>query len=381
MPSDPPAVRPPISFYAPLKAPDDPVPSGDRTLARLLLRALRRAGFEPEVASGFRAFSPDGARQRALIEAGGQEADRIAAALLLRPPGRRPRLWFTYHSYYKAPDLLGPAVSRRLGIPYVLAEASHAEKRAGGPFDAFHRAAAEAARAADLHLVLARRDEEGLRRLRGSDAGIASLAPFVAENETGEPSPLSTSGPLRLVAVAMMRPGDKLASYQLLAEALAKVSADWVLDVAGDGAARPAVEARLAPFGSRVRFHGLVETPERLASLVGQADLLVWPGVNEAFGMTYLEAARQGRPALAMRYGGVPDVVEHEVSGLVVEPGDATAFAAALDRLARDRALLARLGAGAAERARGRHGFATAARRLAELVTPLLPGGSSACAS
>jgi len=39
------------------------------------------------------------------------------------------RLWFTYHHYYKRPDWLGPRVSAALGIPYIVAEASHAAKR------------------------------------------------------------------------------------------------------------------------------------------------------------------------------------------------------------------------------------------------------------
>ena len=60
--------------------------------------------------------------------------------------GRRPRpdLWFTYHLYYKAPDLVGPLVAGALGIPYAVAEASVAHKRAGKPLseeqiDAFGR--------------------------------------------------------------------------------------------------------------------------------------------------------------------------------------------------------------------------------------------------
>ncbi|MBB3950293.1 glycosyltransferase family 4 protein [Aureimonas jatrophae] len=380
MPSDPPALRPPLSFYAPLKSPDDPVPSGDRTVARLLLAALERAGLAPKLASRFRSFSGDGTAQNALLAAGADEAERVYGALEPLPEARRPRLWLTYHSYYKAPDLIGPVVSRRLAIPYVLVEASHADKRAGGPFDLFHRRAADAVRAADLHLVLNRRDEEGLRRLRGGGNGIVRLAPFVGETGPSDPAPLSENGPLRLVTVAMMRPGDKFSSYRILADALGRAPCDWVLDVAGDGAARGEVEAAFAPLAERVRFHGLVTEPDRLAALVREADLLAWPGVNEAFGMTYLEAARYGRPALAMRYGGVPEVVEDGVSGLLVDAGDADAYALALEHLALDRARLRRLGAGARERSESVHGFDAAARRLSQTLAPLL-SRSPVCAS
>ncbi|MBT3400519.1 MAG: glycosyltransferase family 1 protein, partial [Rhodospirillaceae bacterium] len=53
----PPDMR--VAFYAPMKPPDHPVPSGDRHLARLLLQALRHAGHEPELVSRF--VSRDGA--------------------------------------------------------------------------------------------------------------------------------------------------------------------------------------------------------------------------------------------------------------------------------------------------------------------------------
>lgn len=121
----------PAAFYAPLKGPDHPAPSGDRTMARLLLRALDAAGFPPVVASTLRSFEPrgDAARQAELREGGRREAARLAASFRAMPPGARPRLWFTYHCYYKAPDWIGPAVADALGVPYVVAEGSRAGKR------------------------------------------------------------------------------------------------------------------------------------------------------------------------------------------------------------------------------------------------------------
>ncbi len=55
-----------IAFYAPLKSPNHPVPSGDRQMARLLIAALRLAGHSVEIASELRSFS-------ATPEAGGRE--------------------------------------------------------------------------------------------------------------------------------------------------------------------------------------------------------------------------------------------------------------------------------------------------------------------
>src|SRR5690606_9839696 len=119
-----------------MKSPNHPVPSGDRRVARLLLRALREAGCEPELASEFRAYdgAGDPARQQALKAEGEALAGRLIAELSARPRAERPQAWFTYHVYHKAPDWLGPPVSRALAIPYIVAEASHAPKRAGGPW-------------------------------------------------------------------------------------------------------------------------------------------------------------------------------------------------------------------------------------------------------
>ncbi len=61
-----------------------------------------------------------------------------------RPPDRRPDAWLTYHVYHKAPDHLGPYVTRALGIPYLVAEASLAAKQANGPLgDGLSRVARE----------------------------------------------------------------------------------------------------------------------------------------------------------------------------------------------------------------------------------------------
>ena len=62
-----------------------------------------------------------------------RECERLLADWRADPELPLPELWLTYHLYYKAPDWLGPAVRAALGIPYVVAEASVAPKRAGGP--------------------------------------------------------------------------------------------------------------------------------------------------------------------------------------------------------------------------------------------------------
>ena len=146
----------------------------------------------------------------------------------------------------------------------------------------------------------------------------------------------------------------------------------WSLDIVGDGPARGAVEALFAPFGAKVAFRGQVDDRASLADLYAGADLLVWPAVNEAYGMVLLEAAWHGCPALAGDYGGVRGVVLDGRTGLVVPPGDAAPFADAAAALMADPALLDRLGEGAYRFARHDRSLEAAARHLALAIQPLL---------
>lgn len=357
-----------VAFYAPLKDPDHPVPSGERTMARLLLRALAAAGFVPEVASTLRTRDSDGSRHPALRAESLAEAEGLIARYRADPPA----LWFTYHVYYKAPDWIGPAVSRALGIPYVVAEGSRAGKRAHGPHAVGHAGAEAALDAADLILVVNRRDRPALEAARPAGQGLAALPPFLDPAAWPLAEAARAPGALRLLTVAMMREGDKLASYRLLAEVLARLGdRPWTLDVAGDGPAAAEVTALLAPFGTRIRRHGAV-APDMLSALYAAADLLVWPAVNEAYGMALLEAQAHGCPVVAGGFGGVPDVVQDGLTGRVTPPGDVAAMASTIRDLGGAPDRLAAMRQAALAFARTERGLDRAAAILRAVLGPLL---------
>src|SRR3546814_13479289 len=79
------------------------------------------------------------ARLQRLQRVGEKLAERLIRRYQALPARQRPQLWLTYHLYYKASDWIGPKVARALRIPYVVAEASVAYKRAAGPWAASHR--------------------------------------------------------------------------------------------------------------------------------------------------------------------------------------------------------------------------------------------------
>lgn len=370
-----------LAFYAPMKPPDHPTPSGDRRMARLLLTALARRGHETEIACRFVSREPtgDAARQARLLVLGEGLADALLRRYRKRPEASRPEAWLTYHLYYKAPDLIGPKVAEGLGIPYLAAEVSLAAKRAGGPWDAYHRALLRALERAAAAITINPADAAGLPR------GLRQilLPPFL-ESADYSGLPRDRDGLAQelglpaeepwLLAVGMFREGDKLASYRLLGKALAKLlDRPWRLLVVGDGAARAAVEAALLPLGKeRLAFLGALGSDD-LKRCYAACDLLVWPALREAYGMALLEAQAAGLPVVAGREGGVPAVVRDGESGLLCDPGDADAFAQAVAQLLADPARREAMGRAAQRRIAESQDIEAAAAKLDALLKEVRP--------
>lgn len=438
-----------IAFHTPLNRYGSGTPSGDRLMARQLVTLLRELGHAVDIVDAERSFmrEPD----PALLAAHCEAAEAVSAALAerWRAPEARPDLFFTYHCHYRAPDLIGPGLAARFGLPYVVAEASDAQKRFDGPWAEAAALARAAILRADLHFCMTARDREGLSRLieperlvdlppfllglgevperagnpeqqvsRGAktsahSAGLRSatdpLPPCggaleregvsrAADREqkltaahpvtplprkggglepvTGDrasPSVLSQEKAVRLIAAAMMRPGTKAGSYLVLARTLARIAdLPWTLTLIGDGSERPAVEAAFADFPpGRVAFLGRRERPETLAAFAGH-DLFVWPGLNEAYGVVYLEAQAAGLPVVALDSGGVPDVVEPGHGAILAPDGDEAALAAAIARLVGDADLRRRMGEAARRFARQERNGESARAILGRALEALL---------
>jgi len=148
----------------------------------------------------------------------------------------------------------------------------------------------------------------------------------------------------------------------------------------------PGLLSRLAR-GRDVRFLGAVPDGE-LAQRYRQAAVLALPsvdltcygrqiGVVELLGLVALEAMASGTPVVCSRIGGLPEVVEDRVTGLLVQPGDVDALHDALYELLRDRALAARLGRNARERALERFTWAACARRCLAAYDEVLGSGQT----
>ena len=351
-----------IAFYAPLKSPGHAVPSGDRLMARQIVECLKRAGHDVDLASELRSFLGDSADETghaALVHAAQAEVTRLAERW---QRDGAPDLWFCYHLYYKAPDLIGPDLCRTFGLPYVTAEASYSARRNIGIWSDMQARVLDAVRGAAVNIGLTARDCAGLRAV-APDATVATLKPFIDEAIfTGH---LPRTKPFHLVTVAMMRAGDKMQSYRELAESLKQiVDVPWILSIIGDGPLQGEVKALFAGFAEgRIAWLGQRERAD-VADVLATGALYVWPGCGEAYGLAYLEAQAAGVPVVAWATAGVPEVVESGKTGLLTEPGDHAAYAAAISLLLGDEAERKRLAANARAHVIEHHSMSAAATAL-----------------
>jgi glycosyltransferase involved in cell wall biosynthesis len=129
---------------------------------------------------------------------------------------------------------------------------------------------------------------------------------------------------------------------------------DARLVMVGDGPDRDQVERRAHELGV-VRETLFLGYQEQVARFFGAFDVFVLPSANEGTPVTAIEALAAGRPVVATRVGGIPDVVREGEDGFLVAQGDVGALADRLEQLATDPALRERMGESARSRVRRRY--------------------------
>jgi glycogen synthase len=159
----------------------------------------------------------------------------------------------------------------------------------------------------------------------------------------------------------------------LLVEAFARMRPSSALVLVGDGPLRARVRAAVDRSTGRERVTMTGFVPHRdVPAVLGSLDVLALPSAYEEMGSVLVEAMATGLPVVASRVGGIPDVVEDGVTGLLVPPGDVDALAAALDRLVADPALRERMCRAAKERA-ARYAWPDLAAQVRAVYEALLP--------
>jgi glycosyltransferase involved in cell wall biosynthesis len=364
-----------VAFYTPFKPLDHPNPSGDLVTALGLRDLLTGLGHQVIPVSRLRSrwiyWRP---RKWLRLPVHLARAKRRA---------RDADVWLTCHAYYKAPDLLGPAISRRLGVPYAVFQGIYSTKRRRRlrTWPGFHLNRLGLSRAD--HVFSNRTvDLVNLRRLL-PEHRLEYVPPgivpedFRFDPEARERFRKSWGAGDRpvIVSAAMFRADVKsrgLAWTIRSAGRLLRAGLDFHLAIAGDGRERERL-TRLAEAEApgRVHFVGKIRR-ERMGEFYSAGDIFVFPGIRETLGMVYLEAQARGVPVVAFRNGGIPEVVADGETGVLTPPFDPEAFDESVRKLLENPALRDRMGNAARDRVRRRHdirrNYGAVAERLEALV-------------
>ena len=365
-----------ISFYAPFKPLDHHHPSGDLVTATGIYDFLERRGHRMITTSRLRSrwiyWKP-------------WMAPRLAAEIRrsrMQCLAHRTALWFTYHTYYKAPDVIGPMVSRRCGLPYVVFQGIYSTKRRRKlislPGFYLNRWALKSAANVFTNKKV---DLKNLGRII-PDERLSYVAPgldprmFVfdaaARHELRQRW-RAGSDPV-ILSVAMFRPGVKARGLSWVIRTCARLlkrGRQLRLVIVGDGQEKERLQKQARELmGDRVAFAGKIPR-ERLYRYYSGADVFVFPGFDESLGMVYLEAQSSGLPVVAFRNAGVPEAVRDGVTGLLAPLNSAADFEAAVDRLISDDRLRQRMGAAAKEYVRSAHDLDVNYREMNDILKTL----------
>ena len=166
---------------------------------------------------------------------------------------------------------------------------------------------------------------------------------------------------------AVKRTDDILVAFKRLRDS----GIDAVLCLVGDGPDRPGLERRAHELGV-IRDTVFLGYQEDVAPFYSAFDALILPSTNEGTPVSAIEALAAGRPVVATRVGGVPDVVRDGEDGFLVEAGDTDQLADRLERLARDPALRERMGKRGRERVLPRYAVDRLVQDVDELYRSLL---------
>jgi glycosyltransferase involved in cell wall biosynthesis len=349
-----------ICFYAPFKPLGHPHPSGDLVTATGIVDFLVQRGHQVLPASNLRCrwiywrpwLWPGLLQERMRV------VRKFSAQTI--------DLWLTYHSYYKAPDLLGPAVADKLNIPYVIFQGIYSTKRRRRwitkPGFYLNR---KALRCADH--VFANKSVDLLNLKRLLPAGrLTYVAPGIIPAEFSfDPRARrelrrkwqAGSDPV-IFSAAMFRQDVKTEGLTWVIRAcgeLMRRGLNFRLVIAGDGSARQNLQ-RLAGahVPDRVHFVGKIPRSE-MYRFYSAADLFVFPGIRESLGLVYLEAQSCGLPVVAFRNAGVPEAIQDGATGILVPMYAMDSFTDAIKRLMTDKDLRQQMGLAATSYVRRFH--------------------------
>jgi glycosyltransferase involved in cell wall biosynthesis len=250
------------------------------------------------------------------------------------------------HTHLVHADVYGQLTGALTGVP-VRVSTKHGfnEFRENPGFALGDRAIATFAHA---HIAISRGLARYLEEVEGFDGASFEIVHYGIEPD-GAPRAYESRQP-RLLCVGRLIPiKGHIVLLRAFAEARRQIP-DLRLDIAGRGPLEPALRALAKELGveDAIRFLGYVAPVQRAIEDVA---IVVVPSMGEGFGMVALEAMERGRPVIAAEIGGLGELVEEGVTGLLVPPGEAEPLAKAIVLLASNLPRAAEMGEAGRRRA------------------------------
>jgi len=287
---------------------------------------------------------------------------------------RRERV-HVLHAHKFGSNVWGTLMARMAGVPVVLAH-EHTWSYDGQPLRRFLDREV-VARAADRFIAISREDQRRMIEVERIDPGRTLFIPIglptlptLVEHDVRAELAIEPGAPV-IGAVALLRPQKAL---DVLLHATALLAAEWpslqVLLV-GQGPERQSLErlARSLGVEQAVRFLGYRTD---VAAVLGALDVAVCCSDFEGTPLAVLEYMDATLPVVATAVGGVPDLIEPGVHGLLVDPQDPPALAQAIAELLRDPERRRSMGARGRQRRRNEFGIDVLIHRLEDLYLELL---------
>ena len=349
-----------IAYYMPFKPMGHRNPSGDLIIGTEIYEYLKLQGAEIHLVSKFRCrwlYLKPHLWPLLLLE--------ILRVLYICKKNR-PDIWLTYHSYYKAPDIIGSVCCKILGVPYVIFQGIYSTKRRKSvkTVVGFHlnRFALLQARCIFTNK---KSDRLNLERLVPSER-VHYIPPGLHPQEFHYNSgarerirrELLVNGQVVIMTAAMFRPGVKtegLLTTISSCQHLVDRGFNILLIIAGDGSTRQRLEnTAVKALNEKAIFLGKLER-ETLADYYSSADIFAFPGIEESLGMVYLEAQACRLPVVAYGDWGAKEAVRDSETGLLSPAAEQQGFTDNLQRLVDDETLRKKMGLAAMAYVRENH--------------------------
>lgn len=336
---------------------------------------LDRSRWEPHV-SCVRAEGP----RRATLDAAGIDAwscgngsfksPRFAASVMRLARFLRARRIQVVHCFDVYSNILGVPAARLARVPLVVAS----QRDLGNLRPPLQRRLQNAVlRLADYVTVNTQTVADTLTRAGVVQPNRIVVVPNGVDltRFSGTPAEVRPGSRARIGTLSVLRPEKGLADFVRAAGHVIARRPEARFVIWGDGPVRPELDRLIRESGlsDRVTLAGATLQPE---AALRELDIFVLPSLSEACSNALLEAMVAGRAVIATRVGGTPAVIEHDVNGLLVPPGDPLALAHAIVRLIEEPGLAAALAAQAQRRVAAEFGLDRMLARIDALYTRVL---------